>query len=110
MTVHEIKVYLALWADIQWPDSSPHEITDKETMEEILTEGGKELSVQDRSSRRHWDEITIVKQYGDKIIGYGYADGSGDSHPTEVGWEFDWDTVAEYFPHKIETIIYKTEK
>ena len=110
MTVHEIKVYLALWADTEWPHMSPHDITDKETMEEVLTEGGKELSVQDRDPHRHWDEITVIKQYGDKIIGYGYADGSGDSHPTEVGWEFDCDSVKEYFPHEVLTTIYKTDK
>lgn len=110
MTIEEIKKYLANYSKEQWPQHGTPDINNDNQMMEILTGSGKELAEQDRDSYRHWDEITIIKQIGDKVIGYSWADGTGDMSIFDKGWEFDWDSVAEYEPYQVTVTAYKLKK
>lgn len=78
--------------------------TDQEAIDEI-----RESDVVYNSltiERRWWNEYFTVVKIGDKHIGFVDASTTGDSSPSEVGFEFDPSTICEVVPRTITTIKY----
>jgi hypothetical protein len=68
--------------------------TDDDTLLETLLE---EDTVHEQivGQRRWWNDIFHVVNVGGMLIGYDWAHSTGDSSASELGWEFDWDSVVE---------------
>ena len=54
---------------------------------------------------RWWDNITRVAEVNGKLIGYKWAKATGDGNPTDLGWEFDKDTI-HYVEKKTKQVEY----
>lgn len=57
-------------------------------------------------SHRWWESWLYVVKIEDKFIGYEWAEANRDESIFDLGWEFEWNTVAEYEPKEITTTIY----
>lgn len=74
--------------------------TDDDALEYLL-EGGEEVAQIDEDERRWWVDFTVIKKFktGDneyQYIGYRDAYTTGDPSPTDLGWEFDKDSIKLY--------------
>ena len=64
----------------------------------------------DHDEHRWWIEFTEVVELEGRYFGFANASTTGDMGLFDVGWEFDPDTIGEYAPESVETIIYKPIK
>lgn len=70
---------------------------------ETLCEAGKEIYTEAGESHRWYTDVFCVVQLGYKQIGFTLAHTTGDNSPSDVGWEFDTDSICEV-EHRIETV------
>ena len=78
-----------------------------ETIRETLEECGKELFREKLGGRRWWNDIFIVKDIDGMLIGYNWAETTGDMSPREAGWEFDDAEIWEVKPIEKTIIVYE---
>ena len=57
--------------------------------------------------RRHWNDTFRVCEIDGLMIGYAFADTTGDMSPKEVGWEFDPSSICEVVKEEVVKTIYK---
>jgi len=86
-----------------WPCS-----TDKEVIDVIHDHD--EVWCGDELKRRHWTDCTTVVEIDGMFIGYSNAHGAGDNHPSDVGWEFDPESIFEAEPKIITTTVHVKKK
>ena len=48
-----------------------------------------------RSSRRHWDDITMILFSGNRYFQFEWAIATGDTSIEDLGWKFDKSSVVE---------------
>jgi len=79
----------------------------EEELLETLFECGEEVHREVTNSSRWWNDVFIVKEIDGMFIGYEDAETTGDSSASELGFEFDKETIEEYeVKTKTKTITY----
>lgn len=67
------------------------EVTPNDVLEWLCD---NEIHSEVTSNRRWWNDTFNVAKYGDILIGFDYAETTGDDTPCEKGFEFDEDSVC----------------
>ena len=62
---------------------------------ETLTECGNEIYRETVGERRWWNDVFIVVDLEGMLIGFSDAETTGDSNPSELGWEFNTSSICE---------------
>lgn len=63
----------------------------------------------DESEYRWYIELTRVVKVGDHFIAYRDYKITGDDSPSDMGLEYDFESVHEVFPKEVMTTIYVTK-
>jgi hypothetical protein len=79
--------------------------TDEETLVEIVRESDT-IWCSEPDSHRWWDIHTFVSEIDGMFIGFEDARSTGDTSTSDLGYEFDPETIKQYYPKEITTIIY----
>ena len=66
---------------------------DKDSVFEALTESDTIYS-EVKSEQRWWNSVFRVAKVGDELIGYMWAEATGDNNAGDLGWEPDADTIC----------------
>ena len=61
-------------------------------------------------NRRHWNDTFRVCRVDGLLIGYEFADTTGDMGTYDVGWEFDPDSICEVIAEEITKTTYKPKE
>lgn len=72
---------------------------------ETLEECGKEVYSEDLGDRRWWKDLFIVKEIDGMLIGFNSAATTGDDSPSDVGWEFDEESICEVVKEEETKVI-----
>lgn len=80
--------------------------TDEACIIETLTEA-KVIWSKKTSQHRWWNDIFRVVKINGMLIGYDYAEATGDNSLRDLGWEFNMESICEVKPKEIKTIIYE---
>lgn len=83
--------------------------TDDSTLEEILAES-KIIHEERDGSHRWWFDLFRVAKIDGELIGYGWAENSGDMSIRDAGWEFDWSSVGFVDAKQVMTTTYEYRK
>lgn len=59
-----------------------------------------------KTEHRWWNDYLYIAKIDEKYIGFLWAETTGDDSIYDIGWEFHWDTLAEYEPKEIIKTIY----
>lgn len=62
------------------------------------------------NERRHWNDTFNVCKIGGLLIGYNWAETTGDMSAEEKGWEFEPESICEVVVKKVTEIIYIAKK
>ena len=84
-------------------------LTDKYKIEDLIQDVCLETDAiyeDNYSSHRWYDAVTYVIKVGDMFVEYDHYHITGDDHWTDMGLEFQIESVREVFPKEIKTIIY----
>ena len=79
--------------------------SDKDIIETLLEE--EEVYRETLTKHRWWIGIFVVVDVGGKLIGYDWAETTGDNTAEEAGWEFDPESICEVKTQEVKQIIYK---
>lgn len=61
-------------------------------------------------SHRWWNDVFRVVDVGGLLIGCWDAQTTGDNSPSEVGWEFDWNSLCEVERRDVTTTVYEAKR
>lgn len=59
------------------------------------------------SSSRWWDNLFVVQEINGKLIGYKWAQTTGDMGIWDIGWEFDENSICFVEPYEISITKYR---
>ena len=69
--------------------------TNMDTIKEVLIEADS-VWTGNESERRWWIDLTKVVEIDGVLIGFDYAHSTGDQSLSDLGWEFNFDSIKEY--------------
>ena len=69
--------------------------TDRDNIKELLVEA-EPVWIGNESKRRWWTDLTKVVEIDGMLIGFDYAHSTGDASLSDLGWEFNFDSIEEY--------------
>jgi GGDEF domain-containing protein len=82
--------------------------TDRE-LYEVLTES-KEVYREESGSHRWWNDYFIVVSLDGQLIGFIGADATGDTSLSDLGWEFNPNSVTEVEAKEKVITVYEVKK
>lgn len=78
------------------------------TLEEFFKDCGSEYDWKEViSSSRWWDNLFVVNKINGRLIGYEWANTTGDMSIWDTGWEFDEDSICFVEPYTVTKTYYK---
>ena len=82
---------------------------DPENSNDLLEVLGSERVIYSKVVEEHrwWDDVFTVVKIGEQFIGFDDAHTTGDTSPTDTGWEFDPNSICEVESETKTTVIYK---
>ena len=80
--------------------------TSKDSLFEILTESNT-VYIGDRSEHRWWTEVYRVCKIEDKLIGFIWAESTGDNCASDLGWEPNLDSIHFCEAYREITVKYR---
>ena len=84
--------------------------TDEESLIETIKECGTRVCKEDEDSHRWWNQYFYVVELDGMLIGYVDAESTGDSSPSDLGYEFPVDCVCEVEETEVMYKTYKPKK
>lgn len=91
----------------------PHNKTAKgenyySNLEEFFKENGYDYEWSEViSSSRWWNNLFVVQEINGKLIGYEWAETTGDMGPMDAGWQFDEDSICFVEQYDVTVTKYK---
>ena len=79
--------------------------SDEELIETLCEE--EEVYRKPLTKHRWWTDIFVVVDVGGKLIGYDWAETTGDNSPQDVGWEFDQRSICEVKSREVVKTVYE---
>lgn len=64
-------------------------------IEELLVHTLDPIHSEEINHRRWWKDRFDVVEINGKYVGFDTAETTGDRGPSDVGWEFDFDSICE---------------
>ena len=65
------------------------------------------LIEQDEWDSRWWTNLFAIQEINSKLIGFQWAETTGDDTPYEKGWEFDEDSICFVEPYDVTITKYR---
>lgn len=85
-----------------------HEVSDQGIKEALQDK--YEIYSEILDTHRWWNDVFLVVAVDEKLIGYDWAETTGDSGAEEMGWEFDIDSVCEVEKKEKTVVVYEKIK
>jgi len=85
-----------------------YEVSERGIKEALRDKG--EIYSEMLETRRWWIDVFFVVAVDEKLIGYDWAETTGDSSAEEMGWEFDINSVCEVEKKEKTVVVYEKIK
>jgi len=108
MTTQEIKDFIRIDYEAYCTEKG-YSFKPDDDIEEYLTDGSVIYHETDGSHRWYDDTINVVK-IGEKLFQFNGFHITGDNSASDMGLEFDWDTVCEVEAYEVPVIKYRPVK
>jgi len=110
-----IEAYNKHWTELghleyTYTEDEAADLDDHEILE--ILRCNDEVHREHEESCRWWEEWSYVVKVGDKYFRYGYAEANRDESVSELGYDWDVNSVEEVTPFKkvVEVTVYETVK
>lgn len=74
---------------------------------DLISESYDAIYSEDLGDSRWWTNTFVVDEFDGKLIGFKWAETTGDDTPYEKGWEFDEDSICFVEPYDVTITKYR---